>query len=59
MDTNTISNDCVGGNIGSGRTDFGSYGFSAQPVPEPGTWAMMGLGLASFGGLAWNRRRAT
>jgi type VI secretion system secreted protein VgrG len=58
MDTNTLSNDCAGGNIGGGRSDFGSYGFSAQPVPEPGTWAMMGLGLASFAGLAWKRRRA-
>jgi type VI secretion system secreted protein VgrG len=58
MDTNTISNNCTGGDIGSGRTDFGSYGFSAQPVPEPGTWAMMALGLAGFAGLAWKRRRA-
>jgi len=59
MDTNTISNDCSGsGDIGSGRTDFGSYGFSGQPVPEPATWAMMGLGLAGFAGFAWSRRRA-
>jgi type VI secretion system secreted protein VgrG len=54
MDTNSISNDCARGDIGSLGSDFGSYGFSAQPVPEPGTWAMMGLGVA---GLAWSRRR--
>ena len=58
MDTNTLSNDCAGGDIGSGRTDFGSYGFSGQPVPEPDTWAMMGLGLAGFAGFARIRRRA-
>jgi type VI secretion system secreted protein VgrG len=58
MDNNTLSNNCIGGDIGSVRTDFGSYGFSAQPVPEPGTWAMLGLGLAGFAGVARYRRRA-
>jgi Ice-binding-like/PEP-CTERM motif len=54
MDSNTISNSCAGdGSLGSGRTDFGSGGFSGSgsgpsPVPEPATWAML---LAGFGGL--------
>jgi hypothetical protein len=44
-------------------SDFAYYvGFditsfaAAQPVPEPGTWALMGLGLAGLAGIA--RRRA-
>jgi hypothetical protein len=62
MDTNTISGDCAaGGDYGSGRSDFGSQGFSGSgasggPVPEPSTWALMlgGFGLA---GVALRRRR--
>jgi hypothetical protein len=52
MDTNVISGDCAGGgDFGSGRTDFGSAGFSA-PVPDPETYAMLlaGLGLLGFAG---------
>jgi hypothetical protein len=48
MDTNTISNNCsAGGDFGSGRSDFGSDGFSggALPAPEPGTAAFFGVGL--------------
>jgi hypothetical protein len=60
MDTNTISNDCSGlGDLSSGRTDFGSNGFSGDTtavgsVPEPSTWAMMLLG---FGAMGFNIRR--
>lgn len=58
MDNNSISNNCVGdGALGSGRDDFGSAGFSGvasvddgsgiggQSVPEPGTLALLGLGV--------------
>ena len=52
MDSNTISNDCNAFNGGTSE-DFGSGGFSggfggAQTVSEPGTFALLGLGLAAF-----------
>ena len=60
MDTNTISNDCTdGGDLGTGRSDFGSIGFSGgdgtqvEPVPEPGTWALL---FSGFGALAFLRK---
>lgn len=53
---NVISNNCEGdGNIGSGRTDFGSNGF-AGTVPEPAAWMTMILGMGLVG--VGMRRRA-
>ncbi|MDP2999432.1 MAG: ice-binding family protein, partial [Bryobacterales bacterium] len=60
MDTNTISNDCLyGGDFLTGRSDFGSAGFSgtqSSAIPEPGTVTMLsiGLGLILFG---WRLRK--
>lgn len=51
MDTNTISSDCSsGGDLGTGRTDFGSAGFSggSAAIPEPGTWAVVFSGLVAL-----------
>jgi type VI secretion system secreted protein VgrG len=63
MEDNTISNDCTAYNAGSGRSDFGSTGFSGvsstttTPVPEPST--LMGFGTALFAliGIGWRRSR--
>ena len=63
MQANTISNNCSnGGDLGSGRTDYGSSGFSGvssetggtTPVPEPLTISIFAVGLA---GTLLNRRR--
>ena len=60
MDNNTISNDCAnGGEYTTGRTDFGSRGFSGgtNVVPEPSTIALMSGGLALMGFMIRRRRR--
>ncbi|HEX5376047.1 MAG TPA: ice-binding family protein [Solirubrobacterales bacterium] len=60
MDNNTISNDCSGsGDLGSGRSDFGSIGFSGGglAVPEPSTWAMMIVGMGVVGMMMRRSRR--
>ena len=43
-------------NVHSSTFPTGEIRGFLQPVPEPGTWALMGLGLAAVAGLA--RRRA-
>ncbi len=59
MDTNTISNNNGAANFGSGRSDFGSVGFSGgagpSTVPEPSTMLLLGSGLA---GVVAFRKRA-
>jgi len=55
MDTNTISDNCTTQAFDSGRSDFGSNGFTSggtssgglQPIPEPGTITLLGMGLGA------------
>jgi hypothetical protein len=64
LDSNVVSNNCLGaGDLGSGRTDYGSGGFSgfgpaaSQAVPEPGSLPLVALALVL--GLLPAARRAT
>ena len=43
--------------IGGGSvTGFNESMQSTSAIPEPSTWAMMGLGFAAMGAFAWRRR---
>ena len=53
MDTNRLSNNNTLQDFGSGRDDFGSYGFSG--IPEPGTFLFLVSGMGSV--YAFGRRR--
>jgi len=61
MDTNTISDNCsAGGNYGSGRSDFGSAGFSgglAQVTPEPASVTLLCVGLLALAVYGWQSRK--
>ncbi len=60
MDTNTVSNNCMtGGDYGTGRKDFGSYGFSGgSPAPEPAMWSIMLTGFGAVAAIARRQRSA-
>jgi hypothetical protein len=44
--SNSISDNCSVDNFGTGATDYGSAGFSGGTTPEPGTFLLVGIGLA-------------
>ena len=50
MDNNQISNNNTAEDFGSGRPDFGSYGFSGGTpvVPAPGAFLLVAIGMASL-----------
>lgn len=49
-------NDPLG--VGGVAFGYGTVTVAEVPVPEPSTWAMMGLGFAGFGFLAYRKRAA-
>jgi hypothetical protein len=60
MQANTISNDCNAYNAGSGRSDYGSSGFSgvsSATIPEPSSALLLAMGLISLAALRQARAR--
>jgi len=59
---NLISNNNTVEDFGSGRSDFGSYGFSGgseapASVPEPATMLLFGTGIAGLAGIRIRRKK--
>lgn len=63
LDNNVVSNDCRnGGDSGTGRSDFGSAGFSGAAVvtiPEPSTLALLSPCVLALLGFSVRGRRAS
>ena len=61
LTANDVSNNCEDdGGLGSGRNDFGSFGFVGNAVPEAGTVQLLcgGLLALAFRKWRWRNRRA-